>query len=167
MKCEKHNTEMRWEGDMLTGGPVCDRCRVDQSVQGYSIDSRSSNSYRQTGRTTDALKRLFNYCEATKQPAIYIVHNDGHMSYCLDILESLGCKRISSKGSVTTPRGAIIVVRSLDYAEENPNAIKGVSTEVDHFIGEEEQFRERLMRMPDLWGRTAVPPLPPGDGVSE
>lgn len=38
MKCEKHNTEMRWYGDMLTGGPVCDRCRVEQAVQGYFID---------------------------------------------------------------------------------------------------------------------------------
>lgn len=151
---------------MLTGGPVCDRCKVDQSVQGYSIDSRSSNSYRQTGRTTDALKRLFNYCEATGKSAVYVVHDPSHVYYCLKILMNYGWK-VAGENAVRTPCGATLSVRSLCNVEKNPHVIKGVFAEVDHFIGEEEQSRKRLMRMPDLWGRTAVPPLPPGDGVSE
>lgn len=85
MKCEIHKTEMKWEGDMLTGGPVCPCCNLpdyeEEDLREKFMENRLTKrlpegaKLRQTGRTSRALFNLIKACSEEHRIAIYVVHH--------------------------------------------------------------------------------------------
>lgn len=107
---------------------------------------------RRTGRTTDALRRLVDFCEATGKTAVYVTNGHNGALHCLGILEDMGCKVSRIRLTALTPlANAVISVRSLASIELSPDTIRGMWCVLeDHVLSEDKDLKRRASKIPEL-----------------
>lgn len=151
MKCEIHKTEMKWEGDMLTGGPVCPCCNLPdyeeedlrEKFMENQLTKRSlkGDKLRQTGRTSRALFKLIKACSEEDCTAIYVVHQQAmflHIAVLLKEMRGDGIdfRQVCSDIFLVSFRGRPPI--TLFLATLQTTTLRGIKgkTAYDHFIHE-------------------------------